>query len=123
MIKHPGKYPKTPYIAPIKPSNSAQEQRSEGRDKEMLRSLDSINIRLNKLSGEVNTLRSGILTKEDMFFQDLIEKQTTVTIKFMNGYDLVSGTIVENFKFTFVLLLNKTNKMLVQKSSVQYMSI
>ncbi len=89
-------------------------------EKETLRELDSIHNQIKKLKGELFQLKYGI-TREDDFYQNIINKKEPVVIFFCSGErDIV--TIENNFRHCLVVHVADGSHLIVQKSSLKYIT-
>lgn len=88
--------------------------------RELLREIDLINVKVRKLQGEIFQFRYGI-TREDSFFQKLIDTKKPVVIFFCSG-EKDTVIIESNFRHCFVAMASDDSHLIIQKSSLKYIA-
>ncbi len=88
--------------------------------KEILQEIDSIYNQLKKIKGELFQLKFGI-TREDSFFQKLIDEKKPVVMFFCSG-EKETVIIESNFRHCLVVMASDNSHLIIQKSSLQYIS-
>ena len=88
--------------------------------KEILQEIDSIYNQLKKIKGELFQLKFGV-TREDSFFQKLVDGKKPVVIFFCSG-EKDTVTIESNFRHCFVAIASDGSHLIIQKSSLKYIA-
>ncbi len=88
--------------------------------KEILQEIDSIYNQIKKLKGELFQLKYGI-TREDSFFQKLIDNKKPVIIFFCSG-EKDTVIIESNFRHCLVAMASDGYHLIIQKSSLKYIA-
>ncbi len=88
--------------------------------KEILQEIDSIYNQIKKIKGELFQLKYGI-TREDGFYQKIIDEKKPVVIFFCSGEKEIA-TIKSNFRHCLVVIVSDNSHLIVQKSSLKYIA-
>ena len=87
-------------------------------EKEILQEIDSIYNQLKKIKGELFQFKYGI-TKEDSFFQKLIDGGKPVVIFFCSG-EKDTIIIENNFRHCLIAKTIDGSHLIIQKSNLKY---